>query len=35
MFFTIHDKFEELYNESNEYFDALAEHLIVKGEKPY
>ncbi len=34
-FFTLHDKFEELYNQSNEYFDAFAERLIAKGEKPY
>jgi len=34
-FFTLHEKFEELYNESNEYFDAFAERLITLGEKPY
>lgn len=34
-FFTLHEKFEELYNQSNEYFDAFAERLIAKGEKPY
>ena len=34
-FFTLHDKFEELYNESNEHFDAFAERLIAKGQKPY
>ncbi len=34
-FFTLHEKFEEFYNQSNEYFDAFAERLIAKGEKPY
>lgn len=34
-FFTLHEKFEELYNESNEYYDAFAERLIAIGEKPY
>lgn len=34
-FFKLHEKFEELYNESNEYYDAFAERLIAKGEKPY
>ena len=34
-FFTLHDKFEELYDESNEHFDAFAERLIAKGQKPY
>src|SRR5690625_3663618 len=34
-FFTLHVKFEELYDESNEYFDAFAERLIAKGEKPF
>ncbi|MBP1969089.1 starvation-inducible DNA-binding protein [Virgibacillus natechei] len=34
-FFTLHEKFEELYNESNQYFDAFAERLIVIGERPY
>src|SRR5699024_10738833 len=33
--FTLHEKFEKLYNESNEYFDAFAERLITLGEKPY
>lgn len=34
-FFTLHEKFEELYNETNEFFDAFAERLIAKGEKPF
>src|SRR5690625_2004386 len=34
-FFTLHVKFEELYDKSNEYFDAFAERLIAKGEKPF
>lgn len=34
-FFTLHDQFEQLYNETSEYFDAFAERLIAKEEKPY
>jgi len=34
-FYTLHEKFEELYNEVNQYFDEFAERLIAKGEKPY
>ncbi|WP_231495883.1 DNA starvation/stationary phase protection protein [Paucisalibacillus sp. EB02] len=34
-FFTLHEKFEELYNEANQYYDEFAERLIAKGEKPY
>lgn len=34
-FFTLHVKLEELYDESNEYFDAFAERLIALGKKPY
>ncbi|HLR71496.1 MAG TPA: DNA starvation/stationary phase protection protein [Pseudogracilibacillus sp.] len=34
-FFTLHEKFEELYNETNEQFDAFAERLLAKGEKPF
>ena len=34
-FFTLHAKFEELYNEANEYYDKFAERLIAKGDKPY
>lgn len=33
-FFTLHEKFEELYDENQEFFDRLAERLIIKGEKP-
>lgn len=33
-FFTLHEKFEELYNENQEFFDRLAERLIIKGEQP-
>lgn len=33
-FFTLHEKFEELYNEASTYFDAFAERLIAKGENP-
>lgn len=32
-FFTLHEKFEALYNEANEYF--VAERLLAIGEKPY
>lgn len=34
-FFTLHEKFEDLYNETSDYFDAFAERLIAKSEKPY
>ncbi len=34
-FYTLHEKFEELYNETNAKFDEFAERLIIKGEKPY
>lgn len=34
-FYTLHDKFEELYNDATEYFDAFAERLVSIGEKPY
>ncbi len=34
-FFSLHEKFEEYYNQSNEYYDTFAERLIAKGEKPY
>src|SRR5699024_8811830 len=33
--YTLHTKFEELYNEVTANFDALAERLIALGEKPY
>lgn len=34
-FFTLHEKFEELYDGVTEQFDELAEHLIAIGGKPY
>ncbi|WP_205601319.1 DNA starvation/stationary phase protection protein [Virgibacillus sp. YIM 98842] len=34
-FFTLHDKFEELYNEADTYFDELAERVLSIGETPY
>lgn len=34
-FFTLHEKFEELYNETSTYFDMFAERLIAKGKKPF
>jgi len=34
-FFTLHEKFEELYDDTSERFDAFAERLIAKGEKPF
>jgi len=33
-FFTLHLKFEELYNETTLHFDALAERLLTLGGKP-
>ncbi len=33
-FFTLHEKFEELYNDVSAHFDAFAERMIAKGEKP-
>ncbi|NOU92074.1 DNA starvation/stationary phase protection protein [Paenibacillus sp. LMG 31456] len=33
-FFTLHLKFEELYNEATLHFDALAERLLTLGGKP-
>ena len=33
-FFILHEKFEELYNEVNELYDAFAERLIIIGGKP-
>ena len=33
-FFTLHVKFEELYNEVTEHLDAIAERLLIIGEKP-
>lgn len=34
-FFTLHEHFEQLYNETSESFDEFAERLIAIGEKPY
>ncbi|MGG3623272.1 DNA starvation/stationary phase protection protein [Bacillus gobiensis] len=34
-FFTLHEKFEELYNEAAEAFDELAERLLSIGGKPF
>lgn len=34
-FFTLHEKFEELYDETTESLDLFAERLIAIGEKPY
>ncbi|AEV20520.1 Dps family protein [Geobacillus sp. G4] len=33
-FFTLHEKFEELYNEAATHIDALAERLLALGGKP-
>lgn len=33
-FFTLHEKFEELYNEAAKYVDDLAERLLAIGGKP-
>lgn len=33
-FFTLHEKFEELYNEAAGYVDELAERLLAIGGKP-
>jgi DNA-binding ferritin-like protein (oxidative damage protectant) len=33
-FFTLHEKFEELYNEAAAHIDALAERLLAIGGKP-
>lgn len=34
-FYTLHEKFEELYNEVSTNFDAFAERLLAVGAKPY
>lgn len=34
-FFTLHEKFEELYNEVNLQFDEFAERLLTIGGNPY
>lgn len=33
-FFSLHETFEELYNENNKYYDKIAERLIASGAKP-
>lgn len=33
-FFTLHEKFEELYNEAAEHLDELAERLLALGGQP-
>src|SRR5699024_10252713 len=33
-FFTLHENFKELYNETREQFEAYEERLLEKGEKP-
>jgi starvation-inducible DNA-binding protein len=33
-FFTLHEKFEELYNEANEHIDVLAERILSIGGRP-
>jgi len=33
-FFSLHEKFEELYDENEEWFDKIAERLIASGHKP-
>jgi len=34
-FFSLHEKFEELYNENEEWFDKIAERLVASGNKPF
>ncbi|MGJ9459781.1 Dps family protein [Oceanobacillus sp. CF4.6] len=34
-FFRLHEKFEELYNAVNQYYDQFAERMLAIGEKPY
>lgn len=34
-FYTLHEKFEELYDETTSQLDLFAERLIAIGEKPY
>ena len=34
-FYKLHEVFEEFYNEVTEHFDAIAERIIMLGEKPY
>ncbi|MCK9537174.1 MAG: DNA starvation/stationary phase protection protein [Bacilli bacterium] len=34
-FYKHHEIFEKFYNEATEYFDAIAERILMLGEKPY
>lgn len=34
-FFSLHEKFEELYNDNEGYFDKMGERLIASGSKPF
>ena len=34
-FFSLHEKFEELYDENEEWFDQIAERLLASGNKPF
>ena len=33
-FFALHEKFEELYNDNEKWFDAIAERLLASGNQP-
>ncbi|MEG0268521.1 MAG: DNA starvation/stationary phase protection protein [Carnobacterium sp.] len=34
-FFSLHEKFEELYKENESYFDEIGERLVASGAKPF
>ncbi|MDN6626400.1 MAG: DNA starvation/stationary phase protection protein [Pisciglobus halotolerans] len=34
-FFSLHEKFEELYNDNEGYFDKIGERLVASGAKPF
>ena len=34
-FFSLHEKFEELYNDNEVYFDKIGERLVASGSKPF
>ena len=34
-FFTLHEKFEELYNDASKWYDEIAEKLLAMGAKPF
>ena len=34
-FFTLHEKFEELYNDASKWYDEIAETLLAMGAKPF